>query len=157
MKNEPSKIVKTIADIMFPFITIYGLYVIMHGHLTPGGGFQGGAIIASGAVLLLVAYGSKSISKMVKESELSVIESIGALAFISLAFLGISVTFFFNSLAGSHFLFGEIPPFGSNTGNINTGGLLPLMNISVGIKVIAGLFAIAVILAFSSSKKGGAR
>ena len=52
-----SPIVKIIAAMLFPFILIYSLYIIMHGHLTPGGGFQGGAIGASAVVLLVVAFG----------------------------------------------------------------------------------------------------
>ena len=52
-----SKIVKTIANIAFPLTLIYGLYIIAHGHLTPGGGFQGGAVVASGcAMILAVSY-----------------------------------------------------------------------------------------------------
>ena len=42
--SEMSKIVRTLSNITFPFIMIFGLYVIAHGHLTPGGGFQGGAV-----------------------------------------------------------------------------------------------------------------
>ncbi len=154
--NDTSKIIKTISAIMFPFVTIYGLYVITHGHLTPGGGFQGGAIVASGCALLVVAFGSEAIAKKVKESDLSILESVGALGFISLAFIGIATTFFYNVLAGrSGSLFGKIPPFGSNPGYLNSGGLLPLMNFAVGTKVIAGLFAIVLILAIATRKKGG--
>lgn len=152
--NEASKIVKTISAIMFPFVTTYGFYVIMHGHLTPGGGFQGGAVVASGCVLLVVAFGSDLIVKKIKEKDLSLLESIGALSFISLAFVGISTTFFYNSLAGrSGFLFGEIPPYGPNPGYLNTGGLLPLMNIAVGTKVIAGLFVVALLLALAGGRR----
>jgi len=155
--NEPSKIVKTIASIIFPFIIVYGLYIIVHGHLTPGGGFQGGAVTASGIVLLLVAFGSAEIAKKIKESHLSILESVGALSFISLALLGLSTAFFYNFLAGSNFIFGRIPPFGSNPGDMNTGGVLPLMNISVGLKVIAGLFAVVLILSFVARAKEGRR
>ena len=153
--DETSKIIKTVSSVMFPFVTIYGLYVILHGHLTPGGGFQGGAIVASGCALLVVAFGSDAIAKRVKESQLSLLESIGALGFISLAFVGIATTFFYNSLAGTKFLFGRIPPYGSNPGSLSSGGLLPLMNLAVGTKVIAGLFAIVLILAIATRKKGG--
>jgi len=45
-----SKIVRTITNILYSSILIFGFYVIMHGHLTPGGGFQGGAVVASGIV-----------------------------------------------------------------------------------------------------------
>jgi len=77
-----SKIVKTISGIAFPFITIYGLYVIAHGHLTPGGGFQGGAIVASGCAMVLVSYGSIWTMNRVKEKNLSILESLGAVCFI---------------------------------------------------------------------------
>lgn len=155
--SESSKIVKTIASITFPFILIFGLYIIMHGHLTPGGGFQGGAVVASAVALLIVAFGTGEVVKKAKEKHLSILESLGALAFISLAFAGIVATFFFNSLAGSGSLFGEIPRYGPNPGNMNTGGFLPLMNLSVGLKVIAGLSAVVLALGLSSIKIRGGR
>ena len=148
-----SKIVKTITDISFPLIMIYGLYVIAHGHLTPGGGFQGGAIVASGLALLLVAYGAEWIMDKIKESNLSILESLGALGFISVAFLGLIFggMFFTNFIAGTSMLFGGIPI--STAADVNTGGTLPLMNFAVGLKVIAGLFAIVFVMAYSISRK----
>jgi multicomponent Na+:H+ antiporter subunit B len=130
---------------------VYGLYVIMHGHLTPGGGFQGGAVVASGCALLLVAYSSEWIVKKIKESNFSILESIGAIGFVGLAFLGIGTTFFYNFLAGRGLLFGNIPVIGPNSGDLNTAGTLPLMNLAVGLKVIAGLFAIVVVMAFATA------
>ncbi|HDN50703.1 MAG TPA: sodium:proton antiporter, partial [Thermoplasmatales archaeon] len=49
-----SVIVQTIAGMLFPMVLIFSFYVILHGHLTPGGGFQGGAIGASAVALLIV-------------------------------------------------------------------------------------------------------
>ena len=145
-----SKIVRTITNLFTPFILMFGLYVIIHGHITPGGGFQGGAVFASGIVLLIVAFNSKKVQKYLKEHHLSVIESSGALMFIGLAFAGFATTFFFNVLVGSP-IFGQIPPDGSNPGFIWTAGVIPLMNIAVGLKVIAGLSAIVLVMALSSS------
>ena len=62
-----SRIVKTIASVTFPLTMIYGLYIIAHGHLTPGGGFQGGAVVASSCALILVAYGSVWTMGKIKE------------------------------------------------------------------------------------------
>lgn len=152
--TEMSRIVRTIAGITFPFSMIYGLYVIAHGHLTPGGGFQGGAIVASSLALILVAFGSKWTMKKVKEKHLSLLESLGALGFIGLAFFGLIFgigVFFNNFLVGNNVLFGIIPAFGSSAANINTGGVLPLMNFVVGLKVIAGLFAIVLVMAYSTT------
>ncbi|MFW6120868.1 MAG: MnhB domain-containing protein [Petrotogales bacterium] len=152
--SEMSKIVRTISSIAFPFAMIYGLYIIAHGHLTPGGGFQGGAIVASACAMLLVAFGSKWIMEKIKEKNLSVLESLGALGFILLALLGLifGVAFFNNFLAGSDFLFGTIPATGSGLANINTGGVLPLMNFAVGLKVLAGLFVIVLVMAYATTR-----
>ena len=149
-----SKIVKTISATILPFITIYGLYVIAHGHLTPGGGFQGGAIVASGFAMIVVAFGSIWTMGKLKEKHLSILESLGALGFIGLAFFGIlfgAKVFFANFLVKQ-----DVIPFFSQIGqglsNINTAGVLPLMNLAVGLKVIAGLFAIVLVMAYATSK-----
>jgi len=152
-----SKIVKTISNIAFPFVLIYGLYIIAHGHLTPGGGFQGGAVVASGCAMILVSYGSIWTMKKVKEKQLSILESAGAVSFIVLGFLGLvyGSIFFNNYLVGNDYLFGEVPAIKSTLANFNTAGILPLMNFAVGLKVIAGLFAIVLVMAYATSKKKG--
>jgi len=151
--TEMSKIVRTVTSITFPLAMIYGLYVIAHGHLTPGGGFQGGAIAASACAMVLVAFGSKWTIDKIKEKRLSVLESLGAIGFITLAFLGLvfGVAFFNNFLTGSDFLFGVIPATGSGLADINTAGVLPLMNFAVGLKVIAGLFVIVLVMAYATT------
>ena len=149
-----SRIVKTISSFVFPFVLIYGLYIIAHGHLTPGGGFQGGAVVASGCAMIVVAYGSIWTLGRIKERNLSVLESLGAIGFIVLAFLGLIFggIFFNNYLVGNKFLFGEAA---NNLANINTAGILPLMNFAVGLKVIAGLFAIVLVMAYATTRKEG--
>jgi energy-converting hydrogenase B subunit I len=145
-----SKIVRTVANQLILFILIFGLYVIVHGHLTPGGGFQGGAVIVSGVVMLLVAFSSKELKKSLRERLLSIMESTGALIFAILGFIGIGTVFFYNILVGSP-IFGKIPPTGPNPGDIWTGGVIPLMNLAVGLKVIAGLSAVVLAMALFSS------
>jgi len=152
-----SKIVKTITSISFPFILIYGLYVIVHGHLTPGGGFQGGAIVASACAMILVAFGSVWTMDKIKEKHLSVFESTGALVFMLTAILGLIMAgiFFNNFLADGGIIFGNEVIAGSNSADINTAGVIPIMNIGVGLKVIAGLFAIVLVMAFATTKMRG--
>jgi multicomponent Na+:H+ antiporter subunit B len=148
---------------MFPFTMVYGLYVIAHGHLTPGGGFQGGAVAASALAMLVIAFGSVWTFGKIKEKSLSVFESIGAICFILLAFLGLGfgINVFFNNFLArpefSYFIFGTQVTFGETAANINTGGVLPLMNFAVGLKVIAGLFVIVLVMAYASSVKEGKR
>jgi len=153
--NGMSKIVKTITNIAFPLVMIYGLYIIAHGHLSPGGGFQGGAVVASGCAMILVAHGSVWTLGKIKEKNLSILESVGAFCFIALAILGLGfgTVFFKNFLVGSNIIFGVIPSFGSTMANINTAGVIPLMNFAVGLKVIAGLFGIVLIMAYASVRR----
>ncbi len=155
MKSEGlSPIVQTIAGILFPMILIFSFYVIMHGHLTPGGGFQGGAIGASAVVMLIVAFGAKNIEKKIREEKLSAFESIGGVVFIAVALLGLVMasTFMSNFLVGD-IIFGKIPPFGSNLGILNSGGILPILNLAVGMKVIGGLSAVVLVMALASKEE----
>ncbi len=145
-----SKIVRTISDQLILFIMVFGFYIITHGHLTPGGGFQGGAVIASGVVMMIAAFGSNQIKKSLKEHHLSVVESSGALIFLGMALAGLGTTFFFNFLVGTP-VFGTVPSTGPNTGNLWTGGVIPLMNLGVGLKVMAGLSAVVLAMALFSS------
>lgn len=147
-----SKIVRTMTNFLIMFILLYGLYIIVHGHLTPGGGFQGGAVFASGVGLLIISFGSQSINKGLKEHHLSIIESSGALVFIGLAFGGMATLFFYNFLVGSP-IFGNIPATGSNAGDMWTAGVIPIMNIGVGLKVLAGLSAILLTMALATNMK----
>jgi len=137
-------VVRTVARIITPMILAFGGYVIMHGHLTPGGGFQGGAVAASAIALLLVVFGARRLAGY--KNLLSLLEDLGAIAFVALAFLGIGYTFFRNVLAGSGGLFGMPVPSGPNPGFLDTGGTLPLMNWAVGLKVIAGLGSVVLLL-----------
>jgi len=151
-----SKIVKTMTSVAFPLAMIYGLYIIAHGHLTPGGGFQGGAVVASACAMILVSFGSVWTVRKIKEKNLSVLESLGAIGFIGLGFFGLifGSHFFKNILVGSK----NIPIFneiGQGMSNINTAGFIPLMNFAVGLKVIAGLFAIVLVMAYATRLKEG--
>jgi len=154
--TEMSKVVRTITSLSFPFILIYGLYVIAHGHLTPGGGFQGGAIVASALAMIIVAFGSKWVLDRIKEKNISLLESVGAICFILLAFFGLTYAdpvFFKNFVVDNPYLFGQVVT--DNAANINTAGVIPLMNFAVGLKVIAGLFVIVLVLAYASTAMEG--
>ncbi len=155
--KQMSKIVRTVTNLIYGFIIIFGFYIIVHGHLTPGGGFQGGAITASAFALLLVSYGGLTTKKFLKKDLLSLIESCGLTMFIVLAFLGLGITFFYNFLANSRSWFGDITVIGINPGNMNTAGVIPIMNIAVGLEVLSALGVIVLIMAsgaeFTKKKK----
>src|SRR5512136_182752 len=136
-----SKIVRVAADIVYPAVLIFGLYIVAHGHLTPGGGFQGGAVIATGAALVIVAYSFGEVREWLSGKVLMGQEVIGLMGFIGVALLALAFgqVFFFNYLNASGSLFGTPVPYGINAGELNTGGFVPLMNFSVGCEVWGGL------------------
>ncbi len=136
--KEMSTIVRTSSNIAFPFILIFGFYIILHGHLTPGGGFQGGAVAASAIALILVAHGWDKAKHFFSKDNFSIGESLGLFFFISLAFLGIAAGegFFYNFLAHDGYIFGNSVIAGSTGADINTGGTVPLLNMAVGFEVI---------------------
>ena len=141
-----SKIVRTTADLLFPFIMVFGFYVVLHGHLTPGGGFQGGAVIATGFVLLIVAHKIDDVTAVFSKVLFQNFETTGLFLFIGTALvaLGFGFTFFMNYLANAGGLFGQVVPAGVNPGFLNTAGVLPIMNIAVGIEVLGGLSIIII-------------
>lgn len=151
-----SKIVRTGASILSPFIVIFGLYVIVHGHLTPGGGFQGGAVVATAAALVLVAFGRGEIGQTLRKSVFSAQESIGLLLFIGAGIAGLlaGMPFFANILANSGLLFGTPVPAGPNPGDMNTAGVIPIMNVAVGVEVWGGL-ALILLYMLSAVPDGG--
>ena len=132
-----SLIVKTITTVIIGFIFIYGIYIILHGHLTPGGGFAGGVIIAGALILRILAFGAEPRSEKKSEKGASIFESIGALLFIGIDLAGLILAgvFFFN------FIPKGIPL------QLWSAGIIPFCNIAIGIKVGAGLFSIFLALA----------
>jgi len=78
-------IVETAIRLMVPFIQLYGLYVIVHGHYSPGGGFQGGVVLGASVILLGLAYGLPFSKEYLSEGTNIVMANIGALIFTGVA------------------------------------------------------------------------
>jgi len=131
-KNElrpSSELLQTATRILVPIIFMFGAYVFINGHLTPGGGFQGGAIIASGFVLLLLAKPDMKIN----HNLISTIESISGVSFVIIGILGIF-------LAGG-FLDNNIIGLGT-FGTLLSAGAIPIIYIFIGLKVGSELSSI---------------
>ena len=153
-EQSMSVIVRTITRLVYGLAIVFGFYVIMHGHLTPGGGFQGGAIVASAFALLLVSFGAAGLKGRLSKHLLQSLEEVGALAFLGLAFAGIGTAFFYNLLANSgSFLFGASVAAGPNAGILNAGGTVPLMNWAVGLKVLTGIASIVIVMLIGARKE----
>lgn len=80
-------IVSTISRILIPFIQLYALYVIMHGHYSPGGGFQGGVILGASMVLLLLTRGYDEVTGKVSENTVTLLTSAGVLIYAGIGLL----------------------------------------------------------------------
>ena len=84
-----SMIVRVVARWLFGLILVYGLAVAVFGHLTPGGGFAGGVILAGGLALAVLAFGAKQGPAGVFRRWAASLDGVGALAFLTLALLGL--------------------------------------------------------------------
>ena len=141
-KTGMTLIVKAITRITIGLILLFGIYIILHGHLSPGGGFAGGVIVALSFVHMMLAFGKDLAVTKVSRNLASNLESIGALMFLSVALLGF--------LGGSFFLnvLGKGAPF-----SLFSAGTIILSNIAIGIKVGVGLFAIFLALVILEKSK----
>lgn len=127
-------IVKKVTQIICGIVFLYGIYIIVHGHLTPGGGFAGGVIIAGSFILLIISFGSEFVALRKEESGSSILESSGILAFLIISVLGIAI-------GGAGIFFVNFLPKGV-VGRLISAGNIPLFNVAVGIEVAAALLTL---------------
>ncbi len=130
-------IVKTITRVSVWLIIMYGIYITLHGHLTPGGGFAGGVIIALAFLNYLLAYGRNETEKWINVNLLHDMESASAIMFLIIGILGIALSgsFLANWISGGEMF------------RLFSSGTIPILNIIIGIKVCAGLFFVVWTLA----------
>ena len=126
-------IVKKVTQLMCGLIFMYGFYIITHGHLTPGGGFAGGAIIAGGFILLILAYGTEVVDLRREETQTTMSEGIALIIIVLLALAGLFL--------GSAIFFNNYLPKGE-IGHLISAGVIPLYNIFIGMEVAAALLTI---------------
>ena len=127
--EQQSIIVKTVCRLLAPFIQLFGLYVIMHGHSSPGGGFQGGVILASSFILLAIAYGIDEVKRRFSLSALTTLTSAGVFLYAGIGVLCL--------LLGANFLdYGVLP-----VAKPRSIGMLGI-EIGVGITVMAVMVSI---------------
>jgi multicomponent Na+:H+ antiporter subunit B len=94
--NPSDVIIESVSRLTVPFIQLFGLYVIAHGHSSPGGGFQGGVIIAAAIILLVLAFSWHEAYQRFSERTLTVLACVGVLIYVG---TGVACV-----LAGGHFL-----------------------------------------------------
>lgn len=121
--------------VLLPVTLLTGLYVVAHGQLSPGGGFQGGVTAATAIHLLYLGAGLRALERI---RPVTRYETGDALAVSAYVVLGLAAL-----LAGSAFLANTLLPYGTfNT--LSSGGVVPLLNAAVGMEVAC---AVVVLLA----------
>jgi multicomponent Na+:H+ antiporter subunit B len=115
--------------VFLPLTLIVGLDVVTHGHLTPGGGFQGGVVLATGVHLLYVAGSYRMLRRLRPLAWYQVVEALAAGAFVLLGLTGLL-------LSGAFLL--NVLPYGT-LGDLFSSGTVFLLNVAVGTEVTSGV------------------
>jgi multicomponent Na+:H+ antiporter subunit B len=148
MKYEPglTLIAKTVTRVSVWLIILYGIHIILHGHLSPGGGFAGGVVIALAFLNVMLTYGHQTITRWLNIDFLHDLEPACGALYLAVGILGIAMSgsFLANFLSkGTLF-------------NLISSGNILVLNIIIGIKVAMGLFTVVWALAIFHLFEGGA-
>lgn len=121
-------------DAVLPFALVYIFYVILHGHVSPGGGFQGGVLMVAVVILIYLAYGYKDTTKALSFGFMHKTEGFASIMYIFFAMIGVAY--------GANFCGNVIYNIG-NIGDAFSSGTIFLMNLAVGVKVLTGVGVLA--------------
>lgn len=124
----PSDAVRVLTLGLVGPLVVFGLYIVAHGQLTPGGGFQGGVILATAPLLVYLAGDLKKFKQITSHTLVEVAEAAGTGAFLAIGFAGLI-------LGGTYLR--NVAALGK-TGMINSGGTIALISLATGLEVAAG-------------------
>ena len=135
--EDPRKdsILRKTAIPIIPLVLVFGVYVVLHGHLGPGGGFAGGSIIGAGLILYASAYGTKRARKFMN------FRVYQRLVSASLIFYALVKGYSF--FTGANHIPSGIPQ--GTPGNIMSGGLILPLNICVGVIVACTFYELYIL------------
>ena len=124
-------ILQRIASFLVPLILLFGVYIIMNGHISPGGGFSGGAVMGAGLILYLNAFGFR------KTERFFTFKTFKVVSLCALSFYAVSKAYSF--FTGANHLSSFITP--GTPGRLFSAGLIPYLNIAVGLVVCCTMYA----------------
>ena len=133
-KQGMSLIVRTVTHWLTGFIILFGIYVVLSGHVSPGGGFAGGVIIACAFMLLTLAEGKARASRILNNRTAATLAGLGALLFLG---TGLAGMFFGNSFFNNFI----VHPTGI-AACLLSGGIIGICEIAIGIIVSMSLFMV---------------
>ncbi|MDQ7793751.1 MAG: MnhB domain-containing protein [bacterium] len=123
-------ILRTVARLVIPFVQVYAVYVITHGHVSPGGGFAGGTILGGSFVLYLFVFGPGRAARKLSPARGEMVEGLTALWYILVGLGGLLLGASFLANAAAGFPLG-VP------GKLLSGGAIWLIGLGIGLKVAA--------------------
>ena len=124
-------------DRILPCVVVYILYIILHGHLSPGGGFQGGVLMVALVALVYMGHGYERTVETFSYHLLHTVEGCASIFYVALGLLGVAV--------GAHFAENVLYTHGA-IGSLYSAGTIFWMNVTVGVKVITGVGAISLLM-----------
>lgn len=127
---EAPAVVRIFARLLVGPMVVFGIYIVSHGQLTPGGGFQGGVVLATAPLLVYLAEDYDAFKRLISNSLIEIAEALGGAGYALVGVMG--------WLAGKQFLQNVLPLGPSNPSSLLSGGTIPLINLAVGIEVAAG-------------------
>lgn len=137
---KPDAILQKITLVLVPIIFLYGFYIILNGHLSPGGGFSGGAVIGAGLILYVTTFGFHKTQRFFSEKTYDIVK-VGALSLYS-----ITMIYYFYTGANT---IKSVIPLGTPGDILSSGMILPI-NIFVGLEVACTMYAF-----FALFRRGG--
>lgn len=137
---KPDAILQRMTLVLVPVIFLYGFYIILNGHLSPGGGFSGGATIGAGLILYVTTFGFHKTQRFFNEKIYDMVK-VGALSMYS-------ITMIYYFYKGANMLKNVIPL--GTPGNIISSGMILPINIFVGLEVACTMYAF-----FALFRRGG--
>lgn len=130
-KPNPDPILQLVGKLLFPFIMVYGIYVVLNGHISPGGGFAGGAIMGGGLILASALFGQNQLTRIFSTERTSKMSVLCLLAYAAMK----GYSFF----TGANHVGWEIPK--GTPGDIFSAGFILPLNICVGIIVACTMYS----------------
>jgi len=124
-------ILKTVVKGMFPFLLVFAVYILLNGHLSPGGGFSGGAVLGAGLILLDIALGTETLGKFFNHTIYTIIK-VGALCVYCAIILYLVI-------CGANGIDNGISA--GAAGNIFSAGVILPINLMVGFEVACTMYA----------------
>jgi len=143
-----SMIVKTVTRWLKGPILLFGIYIVLYGHITPGGGFGGGVIIACAFILITLALGEKNGLDIFSKALASRLDSGGLLIFLVVGWLG-------TWWASGYFFENFITTPEQSYFALFSAGTMPILNIALGLKVASALFLVFTVLTALRITQGG--